>query len=357
MKFDNLSSEEKNRVLNKLCKFAQNREKIKSDIDSLKVKTQELKNKSNTNNSIGCFLFVMLLFIGELCPMIFRLCASNDKLSPLYEENPLLFLTVFLCFIVFLSIIIWLIISNLTGYRDSKRAKKQLTVLKEKLNNYNKKKDNIDSDIKALCNQFSIPSEAITINGLLYVKELVEIKKFDYQSAFSLCLKKSEQLNRTSLAEISKKLSPNKTQKGSILERIFLSPIRFIFLFQFKFLAALLGATKEDIEKKQKARYYRESLNELSNNTFDESSCTFNDLNNNFEEHKYTFTDKNGNLCESGGLFYDGKGYPRQWGDAFYDGAGNYVEWGMPFYDGKGYYCLPGNPFHDWNGNLINPRP
>lgn len=338
MNFDNLNSNQKTIIWNRLCELAVQKDKTKDYSSLLRKEEKELEEKLKESSGLGGLILIFLIFSGTpaLLTLLIGFFTSDEKslrfIKSIWDYKELVVLGLLL--IIFLS---WII--RLPKIRKKRKIKKQLANVKEKIRKLDEAETQLKLEIKNICNQYSIPSEVVYPKGLKYIKELVEVKRFDYSAAFSLCIKNAEEINRPSLSEISKRFPLGGSQRESYLESF--------LTFPFRFAGALLGIDKESIKRAQRAKYYQSMPTNDSSNEIAE----FND-----KQSTYTFMDGNGNLNESGNMFYDGKGNPCEWGQPFYDGKGNYIKWGEPFYDGKGNYCMPGQPFYDSKGNLINPH-
>lgn len=247
MNFDSLNSNQKTTIWSRLYELVDQKQKIEDRLGSLRKNQKEIEEKLNSTSGWGGLILIFLIFSGgpAILGIVFGLVTSNEKVLALIEDIWAYKELVIsgLCLIAIVLLTIWVIhlVKRL-------KIKKHLSQHNKEIKYCETKKAAIDLEIQTTCERYYIPKKVITKKCILYVKELVEKKHFDYCAAFSLCIKNWQEINRPSSAETAARYprKPSNIRKEKSLEERFLT-------LPFKFAGAMMGIDSETIRRH--ARY------------------------------------------------------------------------------------------------------
>ncbi len=247
MNFDSLNSNQKATIWNRLYELVVQKQKTEDCLGLLRKEQKGIEEKMESTSGWGSLILIFLIFSGVpaiLC-VIFGIVTSDEKIMGLIEDIWAYkeFVILGLCLITIVLLII-----RVVYLTKRLKIKKRLSQHNERIRYCEAKKAAIDLEIQTTCEQYYIPQKVITKKCILYIKELVEEKQFDYCAAFSLCIKNWQEINRPSLAETAAKYprKPSNIRKEKSLEERFLT-------LPFKLTGAMMGMDAETIRRH--ARY------------------------------------------------------------------------------------------------------
>ena len=243
MTFDSLNPNQKAVIWNRLYELVTQKEKIEDCLSSLRKEQKNIKEKLESTSCWGGLILIFLIFSGgpAIVSIVYGIVTSDEKILGFIEDVWAYREYVFL---VLLFIAIVLLIYLIIRFTKRNKIKNQLSQRAKQISRFEEEKATIDLEIDATCDKYNIPKKVITKKCILYVKELVENRKYDYCAAFSYCIKNWEEVNRPSLAETAAMYprKPRNTQDGKSLEDRF-------FALPFKFAGAMMGIDPEAIRR------------------------------------------------------------------------------------------------------------
>ena len=133
MVFDDLNQNDKKRIWDELYKLADYYDQVDYKIPELEAKIKELEKTADIRGcigfTIGAWIFTMVCYIYG----VVTVCEADNLLGKVYNNYPSQVIGVCFAVACILSVIIWIITLNLSGYFDGKKAKKQMVLFQDNI--------------------------------------------------------------------------------------------------------------------------------------------------------------------------------------------------------------------------------